>query len=44
MQDVPVQGEPRKGNDDRRERRPAADQPHGHTPTPPVRRPVRDNN
>jgi hypothetical protein len=27
VQDDPVQGEPREGNDDRRERRPAADQP-----------------
>jgi hypothetical protein len=39
-----VQGEPHEGNDDRRERHPAADQPHGHAPTPPARRPVPDNN
>jgi hypothetical protein len=37
VQDVPVQGEPREGNGDQRERRPVVDQPQGHTPTPPVR-------
>jgi hypothetical protein len=35
-----VQEEPREGNGDRCERRPAADQPHGRAPTPPAR----DNN
>jgi hypothetical protein len=39
-----VQGEPRDGNGNRRERRPAADQPHGRAPTPPVRTPEPDNN
>jgi hypothetical protein len=43
-QDIPVQEEPREGNGDRRERRPAADQPHGRAPTPPARGPARDNN
>jgi hypothetical protein len=44
VQDIPVQGEPREGNDNRRERRPAADQPHGRAPTPPAREPARNNN
>jgi hypothetical protein len=35
-----VQEEPREGNGDRWERRPVADQPHDHAPTPPAR----DNN
>jgi hypothetical protein len=39
-----VQGEPREGNGDRRERRPAADQPHGRAPTPPACRPTPYNN
>jgi hypothetical protein len=39
-----VQGEPREGNGDRRERRPAADEPHGRAPTPSARRPKPDNN
>jgi hypothetical protein len=43
-QDVPVQGEPHEGNDDRRERRLAADQPRGRAPTPLARGPSRDNN
>jgi hypothetical protein len=44
VQDVPVQGEPREGIGDRRERRPTADQPHGYAPTPPARGPEPDNN
>jgi hypothetical protein len=46
VQDVPVQGERRdgNGNGNRRERRPAADQPHGRAPTPPVRSPEPNNN
>jgi hypothetical protein len=40
VQDAPVQEQPCEGNDDRRERSLAADQPHGHAPTPPAR----DNN
>jgi hypothetical protein len=43
-QDIPVQEEPHEGNGDRRERRPAADQPRDRTPTPPPRRATRDNN
>jgi hypothetical protein len=44
-QDIPVQEEPREGNGDRRERRPAIDQPRGRAPTPsPAREPARDNN
>jgi hypothetical protein len=43
-QDIPVQEQPREGNGDRRERRPAVDQPHGRAPTPPARGPVHDNN
>jgi hypothetical protein len=39
-----MQEEPREGNGDRRERRPAADQPHGRAPTPPARGLARDNN
>jgi hypothetical protein len=31
-----VQEEPREGNDNRRERRQATDQPHGLAPTPPA--------
>jgi hypothetical protein len=44
MQDVLVQGEPREGNDDWRERRSAADQPRGCAPTPPAHRPAHENN
>jgi hypothetical protein len=43
-QDIPVQEKPQEGNSDRRERRPAADQPHDRAPTPPARGPARDNN
>jgi hypothetical protein len=43
-QDIPVQEQPREGNGDRRECRPAADQPHGRAPTPLARGPTRDNN
>jgi hypothetical protein len=43
-QDILMQEEPREGNGDRRERRPAADQPHDHTPTPTARGPARDSN
>jgi hypothetical protein len=43
-QDIPVQEEPREGKGDRRERRLAANQPHGRTPTPPAHKPARDNN
>jgi hypothetical protein len=39
-----VQEEPREGNGVRRERRPAAEQPHGRAPTPPARGSARDNN
>jgi hypothetical protein len=39
-----VQEEPREGNDDRREHRPATDQPHGRAPTPPACGPARDKN
>jgi hypothetical protein len=39
-----VQGEPHEGNDKRRERRPADDQPHGRAPMPPACRLARDNN
>jgi hypothetical protein len=39
-----VQGEPRDGNGNRLECRPAADQPHGHAPMPPVHTPEPDNN
>jgi hypothetical protein len=39
-----VQEEPREGNGDRRECRPAANQPHGYAPKPPARGPARDNN
>jgi hypothetical protein len=41
--DVPVQGEPRNANDNRRERCPAASQPHGRAPTPPARTPKPNN-
>jgi hypothetical protein len=44
VQDVPMQGEPHKGYGDRRERRPAADQPRGHGPMPPARAPEPNNN
>jgi hypothetical protein len=43
-QDVPVQGEPHKGNGDRREPRPTADQLCGRVPTPPARTLEPDNN
>jgi hypothetical protein len=43
-QDIPMQVEHREGNGDRRERRPAADQPHDRAPTPPTHGPARDNN
>jgi hypothetical protein len=39
-----MQGEPREGNDNRREHCLAADQPHGRAPTPPARGLVPDNN
>jgi hypothetical protein len=39
-----VQGEPREGNGDRREHRPAVDQPLGHGPTLPTCVPEPDNN
>jgi hypothetical protein len=39
-----VQEEPHEGNDNRREHRPAVDQPHGRAPTPPAHGPTRDNN
>jgi hypothetical protein len=39
-----MQGEPREENGNWHERRPAADQPHGHAPTPPARAPELDNN
>jgi hypothetical protein len=39
-----MQGEPREGNDNRRECRSAADQPHGRAPTPPARGLACDNN
>jgi hypothetical protein len=39
-----VQEGPREGNDDRRERRLAADQPHVRAPTLSARGPTRDNN
>jgi hypothetical protein len=42
--DIPVQEEPREGNGDRRERRPAADQSHSRAPTPPARGLARDDN
>jgi hypothetical protein len=44
VQDVPVQEQPREGNNDRRERRPAVDQPRGRATTPPAHRAARDNN
>jgi hypothetical protein len=43
-QDIPVQEEPRDGNGNQHERRPAADQPHGHAPTSHARGPARGNN
>jgi hypothetical protein len=39
-----VQGGPHEGNVNRRERRPAADQPHGRAPMPPTRGPEPNNN
>jgi hypothetical protein len=39
-----MQEEPREGNGDRCERRPAAEQPHGRAPTPLARGPTRYNN
>jgi hypothetical protein len=39
-----VQGEPHEKNGNRREHRPAADQPRGRAPTPPTRAPEPDNN
>jgi hypothetical protein len=39
-----VQGPPREGNGDWRERRPAVDQPHGRAPMPPACGPAPDNN
>jgi hypothetical protein len=44
VHDVPVQGEPREDNENRRACRPAADQPRGRTPTSPARAPEPDNN
>jgi hypothetical protein len=38
-----VQGEPHDGNGNRRECRPAVDQPHSRAPTPPARGPTPDN-
>jgi hypothetical protein len=43
-QDIPVQEEPREGNGDQREHRPAADQLHGCAPTPPARGPACSSN
>jgi hypothetical protein len=42
--DVPVQGEPGNANGNRRERHPAASQPHDHAPTPPARALEPNNN
>jgi hypothetical protein len=39
-----VPEQPREGNCDRHEHRPAADQPHGRAPTPPAGAPTHDNN
>jgi hypothetical protein len=39
-----MQEQPREGNDDRRERHPAADQPHGRTPMSSTRRTTCDDN
>jgi hypothetical protein len=43
-QDVPVQEQPREGNGERRERRPAAEQPQARVLMPPARGRTRDNN
>jgi hypothetical protein len=43
-QDIPVQEQPREGNGERRECRPAAEQPRDRAPTPPPRGLTRDNN
>jgi hypothetical protein len=43
-QNVPVQEQSCEGNDDQRERRPAADQLHGLAPTPSACGPARDDN
>jgi hypothetical protein len=43
-QDIPMQEEPREGNGDRRECRPAAEQPHDRVSTPPAHGPARENN
>jgi hypothetical protein len=40
---VPVQEQPREGNNERQERRPAAEQPRAHAPTPLARGRARDN-
>jgi hypothetical protein len=42
-QDVPVQEQPREGNGERRERRPATEQPRARAPTLPARGRMRDN-
>jgi hypothetical protein len=42
-QDIPVQDQPRGGNDERRERLPAAEQPQARAPTPPAPGRTRDN-
>jgi hypothetical protein len=42
-QDVPMQERPCDGNGERRERRPAAEQPRAHAPTSPARGRTRDN-
>jgi hypothetical protein len=39
-----VQEQPRNGNDNQRECRLAADQPHDHAPTPPAHGTTRDDN
>jgi hypothetical protein len=43
-QDIPVQKVPREGNGERRDRRPAAEQPRARAPTPPARGPAHDDN
>jgi hypothetical protein len=42
-QDIPVQEQPRGGNGERRERRPAAEQPWARTPTLPAPGRTRNN-
>jgi hypothetical protein len=43
VRDIRVQCEPDNANGNRRERRPAASQPHGRAPTPPARAPEPNN-